>query len=217
MTHVGDSPSEVALLTELMRAYRAVGDAERCQAVMRMLRDIPSKADLKEEARALVKTAAAWQDGESVDVDGLRSGFADVFHLVESRQTIRPADVMAATGCGCSFAIDVLLVFVRLGIVLQDRDMGLRDVAASKPTGMVSVRPARSPEEIRMGRCAEMKRELDAFRKLTELEPKLAEWPRAVPLLERALALYETTHQTHKRDEMLKRLAEVTHSASRLR
>jgi len=52
-------------------------------------------------------------------------------------------------------------------------------------------------------------RELDAFRALVTLEPRLDEWPRAIPLLEQALTLYDVTHQIGKRDAVLKRLAEV--------
>jgi len=52
-------------------------------------------------------------------------------------------------------------------------------------------------------------RELDAFRALVTLEPQLAEWPRAIPLLEQAVALYDATHQIGKRDAILRRLEEV--------
>ena len=51
--------------------------------------------------------------------------------------------------------------------------------------------------------------ELDAFRELVDLERRLAEFPRAIPLLEAALKAYEITEQHGKRREIEKRLREV--------
>ena len=51
--------------------------------------------------------------------------------------------------------------------------------------------------------------ELDAFRALVHLERKLAEFPRAIPLLEAALNAYATTKQHGKRREIEKRLRAI--------
>ena len=52
--------------------------------------------------------------------------------------------------------------------------------------------------------------ELDAFRELVHLERKLAEFPRAIPLLEAALRAYEITEQQWKRREIESRLRDVS-------
>ena len=51
--------------------------------------------------------------------------------------------------------------------------------------------------------------ELDAFRELVHLERKLAEFPRAIPLLEAALKAYEITEQYRKRRDIERRLREI--------
>ena len=51
--------------------------------------------------------------------------------------------------------------------------------------------------------------ELDAFRELVDLERRLAEFPRAIPLLEAALKAYTITEQHGKRREIERRLREV--------
>ena len=51
--------------------------------------------------------------------------------------------------------------------------------------------------------------ELDAFRELVHLEKKLAEFPRAIPLLEAALKAYEITEQHGKKRDIERRLRDV--------
>lgn len=56
--------------------------------------------------------------------------------------------------------------------------------------------------------------ELDAFRELVDVERRLQKYPRAVPVLEAALKLYETTGQDDKKRDIARRLREAT-AASR--
>lgn len=56
--------------------------------------------------------------------------------------------------------------------------------------------------------------ELDAFRELVNVERRLQKYPRAVPVLEAALKLYETTGQDDKKRDIARRLREAT-AASR--
>ena len=128
-----ETSSDVPRLMELMRAYQTVGDEESRMRIMRRLKDIPSAADLRAMAEAVVAAVTA-ADGV-VDVDRLRTANAALFALVESRREIRPGVIMEATGCGCGFAIEVLKAFWRLGIVSEDKDLGLREVAAEKVVG----------------------------------------------------------------------------------
>jgi len=51
--------------------------------------------------------------------------------------------------------------------------------------------------------------ELDAFRSLIGLEQLMEEWPRAIPLMEQALGLYDRTNQPIKREAIRKRLEAV--------
>jgi len=51
--------------------------------------------------------------------------------------------------------------------------------------------------------------ELDAFRSLIGLERNMEEWPRAIPLMEQALELYDKTHEPVKREAIRKRLEAV--------
>ena len=51
--------------------------------------------------------------------------------------------------------------------------------------------------------------ELAAFRELVDLERRLAEFPRAIPLLEAALKAYEMTDQCGKKRDIEQRLREV--------
>jgi len=51
--------------------------------------------------------------------------------------------------------------------------------------------------------------ELDAFRGLISLEQLMEEWPRAIPLMEQALELYDMTNQPIKREAIRKRLEAV--------
>lgn len=128
-----ETSSDVPRLMELMRAYQVVGDEESRMRIMRRLKDIPSAADLRAMAEAVVAAVKA-ADGV-VDVDRLRTANAALFALVESRREVRPGVIMEAIGCGCSFAIEVLKAFWRLGIVSEDKDLGLREVAAEKVVG----------------------------------------------------------------------------------
>lgn len=52
--------------------------------------------------------------------------------------------------------------------------------------------------------------ELDAFRELVNVERRLQKYPRAVPVLEAALKLYETTGQDEKKRNIARRLREAT-------
>ena len=128
-----EESSDVPRLMELMRAYQTVGDEESRMRIMRRLKDIPSAADLRAIAEAVVAAVKA-ADGV-VDVDRLRTVNAALFALVESRREVRPGVIMEAIGCGCTFAIDVLKAFRRLGIVSEDKGLGLRTVAAEKVVG----------------------------------------------------------------------------------
>ena len=128
-----EASSDVPRLMELMRAYQTVGDEESRMRIMRRLKDIPSAADLRAMAEAVVAAVKA-ADGV-VDVDRLRTANAALFALVESRREVRPGVIMEATGCGCTFAIEVLKAFRRLGIVSEDKGLGLREVAAEKVVG----------------------------------------------------------------------------------
>ena len=128
-----ETSSDVPRLMELMRAYQTVGDEESRMRIMRRLKDIPSAADLRAMAEAVVAAVKA-ADGV-VDVDRLRTVNAALFALVESRREVRPGVIMEATGCGCTFAIEVLKAFRRLGIVSEDKGLGLREVAAEKVVG----------------------------------------------------------------------------------
>ena len=138
-----ETSSDVPRLMELMRAYQVVGDEDSRMRIMRRLKDIPSAADLRAMAEAVVAAVKA-ADGV-VDVDRLRTANAALFALVESRREVRPGVIMEATGCGCGFAIEVLKAFWRLGIVSEDKDLGLRSVAAEKVVGMVALREEPPP------------------------------------------------------------------------
>ena len=128
-----ETSSDVPRLMELMRAYQVVGDEDSRMRIMRRLKDIPSAADLRAMAETVVAAVKA-ADGV-VDVDRLRTANAALFALVESRREVRPGVIMEATGCGCTFAIEVLKAFRRLGIVSEDKGLGLREVAAEKVVG----------------------------------------------------------------------------------
>lgn len=52
--------------------------------------------------------------------------------------------------------------------------------------------------------------ELDAFRELVDVERRLQKYPRAVPVLEAALKLYETTGQDDKKRDIARRLREAS-------
>ena len=104
-----ETSSDVPRLMELMRAYQVVGDEESRMRIMRRLKDIPSAADQRAMAEAVVAAVKA-ADGV-VDVDRLRTANAALFALVESRREVRPGVIMEATGCGCGFAIEVLKAF----------------------------------------------------------------------------------------------------------
>lgn len=52
--------------------------------------------------------------------------------------------------------------------------------------------------------------ELDAFRELVNVERRLQKYPRAVPVLEAALKLYETTGQDDKKRDIARRLREAS-------
>ena len=140
-----ETSSDVPRLMELMRAYQVVGDEDSRMRIMRRLKDIPSAADLRAMAEAVVAAVKAAEVEGCVDVDRLRAENAALFALIESRHEIRPGVIMEATGCGCSFAIEVLKAFWRLGIVSEDRDLGLRTVAAEKVVGMVALREEPPP------------------------------------------------------------------------
>lgn len=140
-----ETSSDVPRLMELMRAYQTVGDEESRFRIMRRLKDIPSAADLRVMAEAVIAAVTAAKTEGCVDVDRLRTANAALFELVESRREIRPGVIMEATGCGCSFAIEVLKAFQRLGIVSEDKDLGLRSVTAEKVVGNVALREAPPP------------------------------------------------------------------------
>lgn len=135
-----ETSSDVSRLIELMRAYQVVGDEESRLRIMRRLKDIPSAADLRAMAGAVVAAVKAAEPEGAVDVDRLRTANAALFEVVESRREVRPGVIMEATGCGCSFAIEVLKAFQRLKIVSDDKDLGLRSVAAEKVVGTVALR-----------------------------------------------------------------------------
>ena len=130
-----EESSDVPRLMELMRAYQTVGDEESRMRIMRRLKDIPSAADLRAMAEAVVAAVTAAEVEGCVDVDRLRAENAALFALIESRREVRPGVIMEAIGCGCTFAIDVLKAFRRLGIVSEDKGLGLRTVAAEKVVG----------------------------------------------------------------------------------
>ena len=52
--------------------------------------------------------------------------------------------------------------------------------------------------------------ELDAFRELVDVERQLQKYPCAVPVLEAALKLYETTGQDDKKRDIARRLSEIS-------
>ena len=140
-----EESTDVPRLMELMRAYQVVGEEDSRMRIMRRLRDIPSAADLRVMAEAIV--AAVKSAEGSVDVDRLREENAALFEVVESRREIRPSVIMEATGCGCSFAIEVLKAFWRLGVVSEDKGLGLREVPAAKIVGKTALREDLPPEE----------------------------------------------------------------------
>lgn len=57
--------------------------------------------------------------------------------------------------------------------------------------------------------------ELDAFRELVNVERRLQKYPHAVPVLEAALKLYETTGQNDKKRDIARRLREATSASKR--
>ena len=130
-----ETSSDVPRLMELMRAYQVVGEEDSRMRIMRRLKDIPSAADLRAMAEAVVAAVTAAEVEGCVDVDRLRAENAALFALIESRREVRPGVIMEAIGCGCTFAIDVLKAFRRLGIVSEDKGLGLREVAAEKVVG----------------------------------------------------------------------------------
>ena len=146
-----ETSSDVPRLMELMRAYQTVGDEESRMRIMRRLKDIPSAADLRAMAEAVVAAVKA-ADGV-VDVDRLRTVNAALFALVESRREVRPGVIMEATGCGCTFAIEVLKAFRRLGIVSEDKGLGLREVAAEKVVGKFVLLEEPPPTVLPTGIC----------------------------------------------------------------
>ena len=132
-----EASSDVPKLLELMRAYQVVGDESSRMRIMRRLKDIPSAADLQAMAQTVVATVKTAEAEGCVDVNRLRGENAAFFALSESRREIRPGVIMEAVGCGCTFAIEVLKSFQRLGIVSEDKDLGLREVTAEKVVGKV--------------------------------------------------------------------------------
>lgn len=142
-TEIAADCRDVAKLTELMRAYRDVGEEEKRLAVMRRIRDIPdpnvARDALRQAAERFVKEFYAIS-GDVVDVDYLRTSYPEVFALVEVRSEVLPRVLMDAMGCGCSHAVDVLTVFWKLGIVSGNKGLGLREVASVKPHGFVRLR-----------------------------------------------------------------------------
>ena len=140
-----EESTDVPRLMELMRAYQVVGEEDSRMRIMRRLRDIPSAADLRVMAEAIV--AAVKSAEGSVDVDRLREENAALFEVVESRREIRPSVIMEATGCGCSFAIEVLQAFWRIRIVTGDLGLGRRAVMVEKVVGKVALRKDPPTEE----------------------------------------------------------------------
>lgn len=140
-----EESTDVPRLMELMRAYQVVGEEDSRMRIMRRLRDIPSAADLRAMAEAIVAAVKAAEG--SVDVDRMREENAALFAVVESRREIRPSVIMEATGCGCSFAIEVLKAFWRIRIVTGDLGLGRRAVLAEKVVGKVALRKDLPPEE----------------------------------------------------------------------
>lgn len=140
-----EESTDVPRLMELMRAYQVVGEEDSRMRIMRRLRDIPTAADLRAMAEVLVATVKSAEG--RVDVDRLREENAALFAVVERRREIRPSVIMEATGCGCSFAIEVLKAFWRLGVVSEDKGLGLREVTAAKIVGKVALREDLPPEE----------------------------------------------------------------------
>lgn len=57
--------------------------------------------------------------------------------------------------------------------------------------------------------------ELDAFRELVDVERRLQKYPHAVPVLEAALKLYETTGQDDKKRDIARRLSEIAETSKR--
>lgn len=141
-----EESTDVPRLMELMRAYQVVGEEDSRMRIMRRLRDdIPSAADLRAMAEAIVATVKSAEG--SVDVDRLREENAALFAVVESRREIRPSVIMEATGCGCSFAIEVLQALWRIRIVTGDLGLGRRAVMTEKVVGKVALRKDVPTEE----------------------------------------------------------------------
>ena len=92
-------------------------------------------------ANEFVNEVRTLKAGEQVDVDQLRTKYAPLFEIVETRRDVRPMVVMEFTACKCNFAVEVLGAFWRLGLVSQSYDLGRRDVVDPLPHGMIALRP----------------------------------------------------------------------------